>query len=192
MPAMRGCDQNGWANTPLGRTPRALRHRRRALACLCMTKSRLHPEPLPSKESQTDAAITEGTRRSMRANRAKNTRPEVAVRRLLHRLGYRFRLHDRTLPGTPDLVFSKRRAVVQVHGCFWHQHPGCQHATMPRARADYWGPKLARNAARDQANAVRLGALGWRLEIVWECELRDEAALAARLARFLGPPKVDG
>lgn len=151
------------------------------------------PQSTPAPEqtiTRAEDGIAEGTRRSMRANRAKDTKPEVAVRRLLHRLGYRFRLHDRSLPGTPDLVFSRRKAVVQVHGCFWHQHPGCRHATKPQARADYWGPKLARNAVRDRANAAKLEALGWRLAVVWECELRDMEALTQRLARFLGPPRM--
>lgn len=117
----------------------------------------------------------------MRAIRKKDTRPELLVRRRLHALGYRFRLHRRDLPGTPDIVLPRHKVVIQVHGCFWHQHPGCRHATRPRTNQDYWLPKLERNVARDAASAAALEALGWRVIILWECELAREEKLEAAL-----------
>lgn len=128
-----------------------------------------------------------GRRAIMRANTAKNTKPEVAVRRMLHALGYRFRLHRRDLPGTPDIVFPGRGKAIQVHGCFWHQHPGCPRATMPATRRDYWAPKLARNRARDEEVEAALAALGWESAVVWGCELHEPTRLVARLVSFLGP-----
>ena len=117
----------------------------------------------------------------MRSIRGKNTRPERAVRRTLHGLGLRFRLHRRDLPGTPDITLPRHRAVVQVHGCFWHQHPGCPLAKVPKARPEYWKPKLRRNAARDVVISEELTRRGWRVLVVWECETRDGDLLAARL-----------
>lgn len=121
----------------------------------------------------------------MRSVKQKNTKPEMAVRRLLHAMGFRFRLHRRDLPGTPDVVLPRYRAAIQVHGCFWHQHPGCRHATKPRSRPDYWLPKLARNIERDAESSARLEVMGWRVLVLWECELRDRDALEARLRAFL-------
>ena len=121
----------------------------------------------------------------MRANRGKNTKPEVAVRRLLHVMGYRFRLHRRDLPGTPDIVFPSRYKVIQVHGCFWHQHEGCRRATLPATRRDFWLPKLARNKERDREAEIQLRALGWKVETVWECQVRDGDALRSQLRSFL-------
>lgn len=121
----------------------------------------------------------------MRAIRKKDTKPELIVRRLLHAMGYRFRLHRRDLPGTPDIVLPRYRAVIQVHGCFWHQHAGCRHANLPRSRTSYWWPKLARNVQRDARAEQALHALGWRVLILWECELRDLDGLRARLCAFL-------
>jgi len=131
--------------------------------------------------------VTEATRRVMRGNRGKNTRPELSLRRLLHDMGYRFRLHGRELPGTPDIVFGARRAAIQVHGCFWHQHAGCPHAITPRTRRRYWAAKLERNVVRDRETAVRLRAMGWRLLIVWECELADTNRVEGSVREFLGP-----
>lgn len=121
----------------------------------------------------------------MRAIRKKNTKPELVVRRRLHALGFRFRLHRRDLPGTPDIVLPRHRVVIQVHGCFWHQHPGCRHATTPRTRQDYWLPKLERNVARDHTSTEALQALGWRVMTLWECELRDERQLEAAIHSFI-------
>ena len=124
--------------------------------------------------------------------RNKNTRPEMRVRRLLHRMGYRYRLHRRDLPGTPDLVFSARRKAIWVHGCFWHRHPdpSCKLARLPKSRHDFWVPKLEGNRARDLAKQEQLLAMGWTFLVVWECDLRDEPALADKLREFLGEPGV--
>lgn len=133
----------------------------------------------------TDPPISQARSRTMRAIRKKNTKPELLVRRRLHALGFRFRLHRRDLPGTPDIVLPRHRVAIQVHGCFWHQHPGCRYATTPRTRPDYWLPKLVRNIARDQASTAALEALGWRVLTLWECELGDERALDATIQSFI-------
>lgn len=132
--------------------------------------------------------IPEGRRRIMRAIRSKDTGPELALRGLLHRSGYRFRLHRRDLPGTPDIVFPSRRAAILMHGCFWHQHRGCPHANIPTTRKCYWLPKLARNKERDLDTAARLEAAGWRHLVIWECELIDPSAVLSKAGAFLGPP----
>jgi DNA mismatch endonuclease (patch repair protein) len=135
------------------------------------------------------APMNEDRRREiMRSIRSTETAPELAVRRILFGMGYRYRKHGRSLPGRPDIVFSGRRKAIFVHGCFWHQHPQpCpRRATVPRSNAAYWAPKLARNVARDRENQAALAALGWQYTIVWECEIKDQAALAARLRGFLG------
>jgi DNA mismatch endonuclease (patch repair protein) len=136
--------------------------------------------------------VANATRNVMRGNRGKDTRPEVALRQHLHRLGYRFRVHSRHLPGTPDIVFPARGAAIQVHGCFWHQHPECRWAVRPRTRIEYWLPKLQRNAERDRESADRLQALGWRSMVVWECELSNMQRLSPRLSEFLGAPRPIG
>ncbi|MER9467785.1 very short patch repair endonuclease [Mesorhizobium sp. M0482] len=117
--------------------------------------------------------------------RAKGTKPEMVVRRLAHKMGYRFRLHRKDLPGSPDLVFPSRRAVVFVHGCFWHQHPCCRKSQLPTSRQEFWHPKLARNVERDLATVSALRAMGWRVSIVWECEVNNAERLRERLATFL-------
>lgn len=122
----------------------------------------------------------------MRAIRQKDTKPELAVRKLLHALGFRFRLHRRDLPGKPDIVLPRHNAVVFVHGCFWHQHQGCRISNVPRSRTDYWLPKLARTVQRDASAIQSLESRGWRTLVVWECELGDLNALEARLRFFLG------
>jgi DNA mismatch endonuclease (patch repair protein) len=127
---------------------------------------------------------------NMSCVRSSNTRPEMVVRHLAHGLGYRFRLHRRTLPGTPDLVFPSLRAVVFVHGCFWHRHPGCQKASTPATRTDFWVEKFAANRRRDEKVQQYLLADGWNVEVVWECEVRDKDALAHRLTACLRPLKA--
>jgi DNA mismatch endonuclease (patch repair protein) len=117
--------------------------------------------------------------------RGKNTRPEMVVRRLVHAMGYRYRLHDRRLPGQPDLVFPRLKRVIQVHGCFWHRHPRCALARLPKSRADFWLPKLKGNRARDLKNARKLRRLGWDQLIVWECQLADRKTLRTMLGRYL-------
>ena len=122
----------------------------------------------------------------MRRIRKTNTKPEMRVRRAAHRLGYRYRLHRSDLPGTPDLVFPRLNKVVLVHGCFWHQHPGCRLARQPKSRLDYWLPKLERNRARDLETIAALTANGWSVLVVWECQVPDDEAAARLLGPFLG------
>jgi DNA mismatch endonuclease (patch repair protein) len=123
--------------------------------------------------------------RIMRSIRQKDTKPEILVRKLIHAMGFRFRLHQRGLPGKPDIVMRRHHVIIQVHGCFWHQH-GCSISNIPRTRKEYWIPKLARNAERDEANLIRLTSMGWRVITVWECELRDLVALSRKLHKFVG------
>lgn len=117
--------------------------------------------------------------------RGRDTSPERAVRSMLHRLGYRFRLHSRSLPGRPDVVLPKWGAVVFVHGCFWHRHPRCSLAYTPKTRKQFWSQKFNANVARDRRVARTLRSLGWRVVVVWECELRDTGSLSRRLNRSL-------
>jgi DNA mismatch endonuclease (patch repair protein) len=124
-------------------------------------------------------------RRTMRAVKSKNTRPEMTVRRLVHGMGFRFRLHRKDLPGKPDIVFPSRRSVIFVHGCFWHGHNCRRGARIPKTNMEYWVPKLERNRARDKAHREMLEAEGWRVLVVWECETKDTATLSARLQEFL-------
>lgn len=123
----------------------------------------------------------------MKSVRQKDTRPEIVVRKVLHSLGYRFRLHRRDLPGRPDIVLPRHRAVVLVHGCFWHQHERCGSARIPRTRTDYWADKLNGNVARDMRVEAALSALGWRVLTVWECDVDDLKRLECELERFLAP-----
>lgn len=123
--------------------------------------------------------------RMMSAIRGKNTRPEIQVRKFLHAQGYRYRLHRRDLPGKPDLVFPSLKTCLFVHGCFWHRHVGCRYATSPKTRVDFWIDKFQKNVARDLANIGALEALGWRVVIVWECQLKeDEQALEKLLTKL--------
>ena len=115
----------------------------------------------------------------------KNTKPELAVRCLTHAMGYRYRLHVRALPGQPDLVFASRRKVIFVHGCFWHRHRGCPNCRLPKSKLEFWEPKLEGNRRRDRANLVKLLKLGWKSLVIWECEIKDQLALAARIKKFL-------
>ncbi len=117
----------------------------------------------------------------------KNTKPEKQVRYYLTEMGYRYRLHVANLPGRPDLVFSKRRKAIFVHGCFWHRHPGCSCATMPKSRTEFWQAKFAANVARDAKREAELQSSGWHVEVIWECECRNSQVLKERLAKFLGP-----
>lgn len=119
--------------------------------------------------------------------RGKDTQPELAVRRMLHAMGYRFRLHRKDLPGRPDIVLPGRRKTIFVHGCFWHGHEGCRFASRPSTRSDFWAAKIAGNRARDARNLVSLDGAGWSSLVLWECEIEgDRAALAGRVSTFLG------
>jgi DNA mismatch endonuclease (patch repair protein) len=124
--------------------------------------------------------------RIMRAVKGANTAPELAVRSMIHRMGYRFRLHCRDLPGKPDLVFPRLKKVVFVHGCFWHGHDCARGAREPKANAVYWRAKITRNRSRDAIHLKALKTAGWRAAVVWECELKKLTRVARRLARFLG------
>ena len=117
--------------------------------------------------------------------RAKDTAPEKAVRSILHRLGYRFRVHGKNLPGNPDIVLPKHRTVVLVHGCFWHRHRGCKYAYTPKSRVDFWVRKFSENVDRDSRVKRRLRRLGWRAITVWECQTARPLVLARRLERLL-------
>ena len=124
--------------------------------------------------------------------RGRDTVPEVVVRRTAHRLGFRFRLYRKDLPGRPDLVFPRYKAVVFVHGCFWHRHDGCRFAYTPRSRVQFWTEKFRRNVARDRRTEDALHSLGWRVLVIWECETRDDAVVVKRLEDFLRPADLDG
>lgn len=137
----------------------------------------------------TDPLDQEDRSRLMRRVKQQNTKPEMLVRSLLHRLGYRFSLHRKDLPGTPDIVFPKRRLALFVHGCFWHGHD-CRRGRLPKTRIDYWEPKMAANKARDQRKELELIEHGWRVAKVWECELDDMQALSERLTALLSEPTV--
>ena len=128
------------------------------------------------------------TRSKMMANiRSKNTIPELTVRRYLHSRGLRFRLHRKDLPGNPDIVMPKFMTCIFVHGCFWHRHPQCRFATTPATRVNFWTEKFAKNVARDLRNIYALEQLGWKVLIIWECQLRNEpAALEALEAQVRG------
>ncbi|MDR6833605.1 MULTISPECIES: very short patch repair endonuclease [unclassified Sphingopyxis] len=117
----------------------------------------------------------------------RNTKPEMAVRRLLHAKGFRYRLHANELPGKPDIVFRRRRKAIFVHGCFWHRHtdPECNLARFPKSRAEFWRAKFEANQARDAENCRMLREMGWNVLVVWECELRDAEQLGNKLERFV-------
>ena len=140
------------------------------------------PPPDDADLGSRGPRISDGGRsRIMRAIRPKNTKPEILVRQGLHALGYRFRLHRRDLPGTPDIVLPRLRIAIQVHGCFWHQHSTCRAGRLPATRQGYWSSKLARNVERDRENEKALNALGWTVLTIWECETRDRNGLIQRL-----------
>lgn len=124
----------------------------------------------------------------MASVRSRNTGPEMVVRRVLHALGFRFRLHRRDLPGSPDIVLPKHNLAIFVHGCFWHRHPGCAKATEPKSRQEYWQPKFERNVERDRKAIADLVAANWRVLIIWQCETRDTSHIASTLARELDVP----
>lgn len=147
-----------------------------------MRRTKLKPEQ--DQAYRVDPARS----RQMGLIRSADTKPEMRVRRAVHAAGYRFRLHRRDLPGTPDLVFPSRRAAIFIHGCFWHRHgdPRCKLARLPKSRHDFWIPKLTRNAERDAEAIKQLQTAGWRVLVVWECETRDMDAVLVRINAFLG------
>ena len=140
----------------------------------------------------TDIVSPEVRSRMMSGIRAKDTRPELVLRRELHALGFRYRLHVRNLPGKPDLVFPKYQAIIQVHGCFWHRH-GCSKTTNPASNSEFWQTKFARNVDRDREVECRLRELGWRVGIAWECEIASEHKLLwiNAITRFIRDPEMN-
>ena len=133
----------------------------------------------------TDTVSPEVRSRIMAQIKSKGMKPEMTVRRLLHGLGYRYRLHRKDLPGRPDLVFVSRRKVVFVNGCFWHNHANCDKVRVPSTNTEYWTAKLQRNSERDKKNLALLAEMGWEATTVWECELDDLESVTAQLIDFL-------
>ena len=131
--------------------------------------------------------IVDSRRRSemMAGIKGRDTKPELVVRRIAHKLGLRFRLYRKDLPGRPDLVFPRRRLAVFVHGCFWHRHDGCRYAYTPKSRVTFWTKKFAENVARDRRNEEALQDLGWRVLVIWECITRDEEAVTRHLQEHI-------
>lgn len=140
------------------------------------------------KQGSLDPLTVRERSERMRRIRSKDTKPEMRVRRLVHGLGYRYRLHASDLPGRPDLVFRPRRKVIFVHGCFWHRHEGCSRNRTPKSPElrGFWRDKLDGNAHRDRLNQASLREMGWAVLVVWECETRDLDRLAERVTEFLG------
>ena len=134
----------------------------------------------------TDHISPESRSRIMSRIRGKNTKPELVVRRLIHAMGYRYRLHRKNLPGTPDLTFSARKKVIFVHGCFWHQH-SCPRGVRPASNTEFWNEKLNRNVRRDRKNLTMLRRNGWSVLVLWECETKEPEALIDLIGEFLGP-----
>lgn len=134
-----------------------------------------------------DKITAEKRSKNMSAIRSRDTGPEMQVRRLIHGMGYRYRLHSTKLPGRPDLIFASKKKVIFVNGCFWHQHddPSCPIARLPKSHKDYWLPKLARNRDRDRDRLDQLKKLGWSILVLWECEIEGKADLKDRIKSFL-------
>ena len=118
--------------------------------------------------------VSEQRSRNMSAIKSKNTKPEIKVRKVLHSMGYRFRLHRKDLPGSPDIVLPKYKTVIFVHGCFWHRHENCKYASTPKTRQEFWEAKFQENINRDKLNQENLSSKGWKIIIVWECEIKDK------------------
>lgn len=166
-------------------------------AAACLSKpARLSPHRrLRTSCSDMTDIVDQATRsRMMRAIRGRDTAPELAVRRYLHATGLRFRISDRRLPGRPDLVFPSLKTALFVHGCFWHQHPGCPHASTPSSSTDFWRKKLEGNIERDSRNEKVLREMGWEVLTIWECETRDPLALDRLFWMVIAPKtsKQDG
>ncbi|MGA2721588.1 MAG: very short patch repair endonuclease [Bryobacteraceae bacterium] len=134
----------------------------------------------------TDCFSTEKRREIMSRIRGADTSVELTVRKQLHRLGYRFRLHVASLPGRPDIVLPKYQRVIFVHGCFWHGHPGCGRATIPETNSEFWSRKINSNMARDKKSVRALRALDWKVLVLWQCQTKKPDELDRRLQRFLG------
>lgn len=138
-------------------------------------------------EARLDPLTPTERSQQMAKVQAKNSKPELMVRKLVHSLGFRFRLHARDLPGCPDLVFPSRRKAIFVHGCYWHRHEGCSRCRLPKTRLDFWKPKLEANRERDLKNQAALASLGWKCFIVWECQVSKAqlSSLSVAIVKFL-------
>lgn len=123
--------------------------------------------------------------------RGKGSEPEMKLRRLVHGMGFRYRLHVKALPGKPDLVFPSKRAVIFMHGCFWHRHKGCKLARLPKSKLEFWKPKLEQNRKRDLRHLQLLNAMAWRVLVIWECELADVERVSLIVREFLCEQKGD-
>jgi DNA mismatch endonuclease (patch repair protein) len=132
-----------------------------------------------------DVLTLEQRRRNMAAIKGKNTKPEMVVRQLVHSLGYRYRLHRKDLPGKPDLVFPSRRKVIEVYGCYWHMHDCPYGRVVPKTNVEFWQTKRLSNMARDKRNIEELAEQGWRVLVIWECEIKDREKLQERITQFL-------
>jgi DNA mismatch endonuclease (patch repair protein) len=133
-----------------------------------------------------DRVTSEKRSEIMRSVKGKNTEPELFVRKIVHALGYRYRLHVATLPGTTDIVFPKLKKIILINGCFWHVHPGCKKAAIPKSRSEYWAEKLLRNVERDKETSAALTALGWQQMVIWQCELKNKESVTKKIISFLG------
>ena len=141
---------------------------------------------IKSTQTITMDIVDKQTRSRMMANiKGKNTRPEITIRSLLHRQGFRFRIHDKSLPGKPDLVLKKYKAVIFVHGCYWHRHENCKLASMPKQNRAFWMKKFDANICRDGVVYFKLKSLGWRIAIIWECAIRDKSNLPLYINRLV-------
>ncbi len=138
-----------------------------------------------TKERRIDPLSVEERSERMRRVRAEDTKAEIAVRRLIYSLGYRYRLHARDLPGYPDIVFRRRQKLIFVHGCFWHRHNCSSGKRLPKTRLGFWVPKLEANKKRDLANQKKLKKLGWDFSIIWECEIQNIDSLKQKIIKFL-------
>ncbi len=123
--------------------------------------------------SEVKHKVSEQRSRNMSAIKSKNTKPEIAVRKLLHSMGYRFRLHRKDLPGSPDIVLPKYKTVIFVHGCFWHRHENCKYASTPKTRKEFWENKFKLNLKRDAEVQEKIKSIGWQSVVIWECELKE-------------------
>jgi DNA mismatch endonuclease (patch repair protein) len=149
------------------------------------TNARQHQESFTAMDTLTVAQRSE----RMARIRSKDTQPELAVRRIVHSLGYRYQLHRKDLAGAPDLVFPGRKKAIFVNGCFWHAHQGCAVANRPKSRTPFWDEKFKRNKNRDKKNANALRRAGWGVATIWECEAKSDSFVRSKVSRFLGPNK---
>ncbi len=141
---------------------------------------------MPSHCKNADPPPSEARSNLMARVKSADTKPELIVRSVAHRLGFRFRLHQKSLPGSPDLVFPRHRKIVFVHGCFWHRHKQCSRASTPKTRVPFWEEKFAANIARDARNVRALQKLGWKVLVIWECQTSPNDDLRAKILSFLG------